>query len=79
MWAAIGLVLLLPLVAMQFTREVAWTGFDFAVAAVLLIAGGVACELVAARVRVRRSRVMLGALILGVVLIVWAQGAVGIF
>jgi len=39
-WSLVGLILLAPLVAMQFTREVAWTASDFLFAGVLLIGGG---------------------------------------
>lgn len=35
-WAIGGLMLLTPLVAMQFTSEVNWTGSDFIFAAVLI-------------------------------------------
>ena len=41
----VALVLLLPLVAMQFTDEVVWTLWDFIVVGVLLTAIGVAIEL----------------------------------
>lgn len=78
MWSAIGIILLLPLVAMQFTREVVWTGFDFVAAATLLIGGGVAYEIVAGRTRDRTRRIWIGGAILAVVLLIWAEGAVGI-
>lgn len=38
--AVTGLLLLIPLIAMQFTDEVKWTGFDFLVAGTLLFAIG---------------------------------------
>ena len=38
-WGMAAVVLLLPLVGMQFTSEVNWTGFDFLVAGVMV--GGV--------------------------------------
>ena len=78
MWAAIGGLLVLPLVAMQFTREVAWTPFDFAAAAALLVGGGLAYEIAARKAASPRSRLLLGGVILGVVLLIWAEGAVGI-
>ncbi len=79
MWGAIGALLLLPLIAMQFTREVAWTPFDFAAAAALLVGGGLAYEIAARKASRRRSRLLLGGLILGAVLLIWAEGAVGVF
>jgi len=41
-WGGAGLLLLAPLVAMQFTDEVAWTGSDFAIMGVMLaiVCGG---------------------------------------
>ena len=78
MWAVIALLLLLPAIAMRFTREVSWTAFDFAAAAVLLVGGGLAYEVVARLTGDVRRRVIFGLMILGVVLLIWAQGAVGI-
>lgn len=79
MWAGIALLLLAPLVAMQFTDEVAWTRWDFVVAGALLIGAGAIYELVALRVPRARERALAGMVILAVVLIVWADSAVGIF
>lgn len=77
LWGAAGALLLVPAAAMQFTREVHWTGFDFLLAALLIGGVGVAAE---AAVRVNRQPAhsagcacALGAALL----IVWANGAVG--
>ena len=43
--SAAGLLLLLPLVAMQFTNEVNWTFSDFLVAGILLFGTGGLIEL----------------------------------
>lgn len=78
-WGLVGLVLLTPLAAMQFTREVAWTATDFLLAGVLLIGAGILIELLVRKISNRGAAFMsVGAVILGVLLI-WAQGAVGIF
>ena len=45
-WSAAGLLLLLPLVAMQFTEEVDWGVGDFVIFGSLLVAAGVTFELV---------------------------------
>lgn len=79
LWSGIAALLLLPLIAMQFTRDVAWTGSDFLAAAVLLAGGGVAYEWAVRTVRRPDRRLMVIMLIAAVVLIIWAQGAVGIF
>jgi len=44
-WSAVGLILLTPLAAMQFTSAVAWDAQDFLFAAVLLIGAGLLLEL----------------------------------
>jgi hypothetical protein len=44
-------LLLIPLIAMQFTNEVNWTLFDFVVAGVLLLGTGFICELVIRKVK----------------------------
>jgi hypothetical protein len=78
-WGAVAALLLLPLVAMQFTTEVKWGSEDFAVAAMLLSGTGLALE-VAARFLVDPfRRALAAAVILGVLVLVWAELAVGLF
>lgn len=79
MWAGIAALLLLPLLAMQFTKEVTWTPADFASAAVLLGGAGAIYEVAAWRTRNPRRRKIIGAAIIAAVAVIWAQGAVGIF
>ena len=74
-----ALLLLVPLVAMQFTNEVAWTGSDFVAAAVMLLSAGLGYVAVATRLRARKQRLIAGAIILLALLTVWAELAVGIF
>jgi hypothetical protein len=78
-WGAVALTLLAPAVAMRFTDEVNWTPSDFGLAAILLISGGAMIELVAWRARTAALRIGLALLVLAVVALVWAEGAVGIF
>ena len=76
-WSIAALVLLLPLVAMQFTREVNWTVGDFIFAGLLIGTVGVTFELA---VRVSRNyayRGGVGLALAAAFLIVWATGAVG--
>jgi len=75
----VGILLLIPLVAMQFTNEVDWSLVDFAVMGVLLLSTGFACELVLRKVTGTKNRVLLCGIILAILLIVWAELAVGIF
>lgn len=79
MWSAIALLLILPAVAMRFTREVNWTASDFAAAAILLGGAGLIYELAASRIVHGTRRIGVGALIGAVLLLLWAQGAVGVF
>ncbi len=75
----VGVLLLIPLIAMRFTDEVNWTFFDFAVAAVLLFVFGLLCELALRTVTKTAHRIMIVAVLLGAFLVIWAELAVGIF
>ncbi|MBX2926850.1 MAG: hypothetical protein KF852_03345 [Saprospiraceae bacterium] len=75
----VALLLLVPLIAMQFTDEVKWTSFDFAVAGSLLLGAGLLCELTLRVVKKTEYRLALCAVILVALLVVWAELAVGIF
>jgi len=79
LWGSVIAILIAPLVAMQFTGEVHWTPFDFAVAAALLGATALAIEL-AIRVIGRPAYCVAAVLaILVALLLAWAELAVGIF
>ena len=72
-------LLLIPLIAMQFTDEVTWTLSDFVVAGVLLLGTGLLFELILRTVRKIEYRIAIcGALLVALVL-VWLELAVGIF
>lgn len=71
-------ILVVPLVAMQFTREVNWTASDFVVAAVLLAGTGMLVEVAKAKIRTRKARLMTSVVIILGFLFVWAELAVGI-
>ena len=73
-----GLLLLLPAVAMRFTKQVSWGLGNFVVAAVLLLAAGSALVL-ATRLRSRVHRIGIICLITLALLVVWAELAVGLF
>jgi drug/metabolite transporter superfamily protein YnfA len=79
MWAVIALLLVLPLVAMPFTPEIKWSGSDFAAAGALLVGTGLVYELVVNRLADRTLRTVATVALLGVLLLAWAHGAVGVF
>ena len=73
------ILLLIPLITMQFTDEVNWTLFDFVVAGALLIGTGLMCELVIRKVNKTKYRIAICIALLIVLLLIWADLAVGIF
>jgi hypothetical protein len=75
----VALLLMVPLIAMQFTNEVNWGIGDFIVAGVLLFGTGLLCEFVLRKVPKTRNRILICAGILVVLFLVWAELAVGIF
>ena len=77
--AVTAAVLMIPLVAMQFTGEVNWTVSDFVIAGVLLMVTGLAWVVASRTVRTRKQRVIAGALIGLAFVYIWAELAVGIF
>ncbi len=75
---AVALILAVPLVAMQFTDEVNWSALDFAVAAVLLFGAAGVYAFAAKLSQNSRYRAAVGVTITAVLLLIWAQLAVGI-
>ena len=76
---AVALLLLIPLIAMQFTDEVNWSLFDFIVAGILLLGTGLMAELVMRKVNKIEYRVVIIVAILAALLLIWVELAVGIF
>lgn len=74
-----ALLLLIPLTAMQFTTEVNWKPMDFVAAGVLLLTAGLACEAILRLVKSLWWRIAAVGFVLMVLLLVWAELAVGIF
>ena len=77
-WAAAALLLLLPLVAMQFTDEVVWDVTDFAFAGALLVGTGVTFELAARKTGDNAYRAAVGVALAAAFILIWVNGAVGI-
>ena len=75
----VAFLLLIPLIAMQFTNEVDWKLTDFVIMGVLLLGTGLFCELVMRKVKKTGPRIVICGAILLAFLLVWAELAVGIF
>ena len=77
-WGLAGALLLLPAVAMQFTRDVQWTAFDFGVFGAMLLAACGAYEFAAWRSGNTVYRAAAGLAVLSGFLLTWINLAVGI-
>lgn len=75
---ATALILLVPLVAMQFTKEVSWKADDFVLAGILLFSTGLAYQFVAQPGRNRAYRLAVGVALAAGLLLVWMNLAVGL-
>jgi hypothetical protein len=72
-------LLLIPLIAMQFTDEVDWDLFDFTIMGILLLTSGLSIEFVLRSFRRIQERILISGVILFIFFLVWAELAVGIF
>ncbi len=75
----VALLLLIPLISMQFTNEVNWDSGDFLIAAALLFSTGMAVDLVIRKVKSKKHRISLSITILLILIIIWLELAVGLF
>lgn len=74
-----AVLLLIPFMAMQFTKEVNWSGSDFLIMGILLTGTGLVCEYLFRKITNKKLKL---ALIIGVIilfLLIWLELAVGIF
>lgn len=77
-WGLVVALLILPLIAMQFTSEVNWTGSDFMVAAVLLGGTATLIELGCRFSQSGAGRIGWALVALTSLLLIWINLAVGI-
>ena len=75
----VAFLLLIPVIAMQFTDEVNWDLFDFIVAGVLLLGTGLILDLILRKIKDVKHRIVIAAALLALLFLVWAELAVGIF
>lgn len=79
LFASATILLLIPLLAMQFTQEVTWTTFDFMVAGVLLYGTAIACDFALKKTKSKKTALLICGGLLLLLMVVWAELAVGIF
>lgn len=77
-WGLAALILVLPLVAMQFSDEVNWGVFDFALAAALVIGAGAGYELIVRVTDDNVYRAAAGVALGTAFVLVWISAGVGI-
>lgn len=73
------LLLLIPLIAMQFTNEVNWSVMDFVMAGMLLFGTSLLIEFILRKVKSTKHRILLSGIVLFLLFLLWAELAVGIF
>jgi hypothetical protein len=74
-----AVILLVPLIAMQFTNEVNWAVSDFIIAAILLLGTGFSMAYAVRKIKRKSYRLVVVLLLLFFLMLVWAEMAVGIF
>ena len=77
-WGSAAVLMLVPLIAMQFTSEVAWDLADFVFLGTLLLGVGGAYEFLVRKTGNIAYRVAVGLTLVGIFLLVWLNAAVGI-
>jgi len=73
------ILLLIPLVAMQFSNSVNWELNDFVVAGVLLFVAGLILDLILTRVHGKNRKLVATGVLAVVFVYIWAELALGIF
>ena len=73
-----GIILLVPLIAMQFTNEVIWTLSDFMIAGTLLFGTGLTYKLTTKKTGQMMYRMAVGFALFSMLFLTWVNLAVGI-
>ena len=79
MVSTVSLLLLIPLIAMQFTQEVNWTIGDFFVAGIILFCTAFGIELILRVVKNQKARIAFATATILLLIVVWIELAVGLF
>lgn len=75
---SVGLLLLIPLIAMQFSDEVVWTLSDFIIAGTFLFGTGLTYKLITRKSGNVMYRIAIGFALFTGLFLLWVNGAVGI-
>jgi len=75
----VGLLLLIPLIAMQLTNEVNWSLFDFIIMGAMLTITGLLGQIIFKKVNNSKYRLILMVAIVMIFFLIWAELAVGLF
>jgi len=73
------IILFIPLIAMQFTNDIAWTLSDFIIAGILLFSAGLIYQIATKKIKKQKHKIAIGILIGLILILIWAELAVGIF
>ena len=74
----VGLLLIIPLIAIQLTDEVEWSLFDFIIMGTLLLITGLMGEIIFKKVKKYEHRVILYIVVIIIFFLIWAELSVGI-
>lgn len=75
----VAILLMIPLIAMQFSSEVNWSGMDFLIMGGLLFGLGLAGDFAWRKAKSKDRRILYIVGIVVLFLLIWAELAVGIF
>jgi len=72
-------ILFIPLIAMNLSKDVNWTLFDFIVVGILLVGTGLTLEFILRKIKTLKHRIIFGIILFVVLFLIWAELSVGIF
>ena len=75
----VGLLLLIPMIAMQLTDEVNWSFFDFIIMGIMLSITGLALGIIIKKIKYHKYRNIFIVIIIMIFLFIWAEFGVGLF
>ena len=75
----VGLLLSIPLIAMQLTDEVNWSFFDFLIMGIMLSITGLAPGIIIKKIKYHKYRNIFIAIIIMIFVLIWAELGVGLF